>query len=217
MKEGRLGLGRSSLFGTMALYVTPISESARLPVAALLLLALFSLLFWSVVAALALLLLMLLVIFLYREPTRTIPSSPLGVLSPVDGEVLSVETVTESQLERQAIAVTIKMQRLGPYVVRSPIEGKIMRQSYNASARTYSQWIQTDEQDDVLLNMMATPFSGALHYRVSAGERIGQGAHCTVLRFGREVQLYLPVTSQLAVKKGDRVLAGEDILATLVH
>ncbi len=201
----------------MALYVTPISESARLPVVTLLLLSLSCLLFWSVVVAIALLVLVLLIVFIYREPTRKIPSSPLGVISPVDGEVLTVERVTESQLECQAILITIKMQRFGPYVVRSPIEGKVMRQSYNASARTYSQWIQTDEQDDVLLNLIATPYSGALHYRVSAGERIGQGAHCAVLRFGREVRLYLPATSQLKVKKGDRVLAGEDILATLVH
>ncbi len=201
----------------MALKTPPFSEMARWPVALLLLSALLSLLFWSVLPSIVLVLLALLVMFLYRDPLREIPSSPLGVVSPVDGLVLGVETAIDTQLEREAVVVTIIMPRFGPYIVRSPIEGKVLKQSHNTAANIYSQWIQTDEKDDVVLSMEAGPFSGHLTYRVAAGERIGQGAHSAVLRFGRKVQLYLPSNSLVKVKKGDRVLAGEDILAMLVH
>ncbi|VAW87305.1 hypothetical protein MNBD_GAMMA18-541 [hydrothermal vent metagenome] len=201
----------------MALKTTPISEVAQWPVALLLLSALLCLLFWAVLPSIVLVLLALLVMFLYRDPLREIPSSPLGVISPVDGHVLEVEMATDTQLEREALVVTIAMPHFGPYIVRSPIEGKVLKQSYNVSARVYSQWIQTDERDDLVLSMEAGPFSGHLSYRVAAGERIGQGAQSTVLRFGRKAQLYLPSNSLIKVKKGDKVLAGEDILAMLVH
>lgn len=201
----------------MALKTTPISEVAQLPVTGLLLLALLCLLFWAVLPSIVLLLLALLVIFLYRDPLRNVPSSPLGIISPIDGQVLTIETVTDTRLEREAIVITITMSRFGPYIVRSPVEGKVLEQSRNASANTYSQWIETDEKDEVVLSMEAGFWAGAPRYRVVAGERIGQGAHSAVLLFGRRVQLYLPANSLIRVKKGDRVLAGEDILAMLVH
>lgn len=201
----------------MALKTTPISEVAQWPVALLLLLAATSLLLGALLPLIVLLLLVLLVVFLYRDPLREVPSSPLGIISPVDGQVLEIETATDTRLERQAVVVTITMPRFGPYIVRSPIEGKVLEQSRNASANTYSQWIETDEKDEVVLEMEAGFLAGAPRYRVVAGERIGQGAHSAVLLFGRRIQLYLPSNSLIKVKKGDRVLAGEDILAMLVH
>ena len=201
----------------MALKTTPISEVAQWPVALLLLSALLCLLFWAVLPSMVLLLLALLVVFLYRDPLREIPSSPLGIVSPVDGQVWGIETATDTRLEREAVVVTITMPRFGPYIVRSPVEGKVLEQSHNASANTYSQWLETDEKDELILSMKAGFLAGAPRYRVVAGERVGQGAHSAVLLFGRQIQLYLPSNSLIKVKKGDRVSAGEDILAMLVH
>lgn len=201
----------------MALKTTPIAEEARIAVALLLLIALGALIFSTVLCSIPFCLLALLLVYLYRDPARKIPASPLGVVSPIDGQVTLIERTTDTLLEREALLIVIVMSPLGPYVVRSPTEGKVMRQWRRSSVQGYGQWVQTDEQDDVLFVMQPRALSGRLVCRVSAGERIGQGARCGILRFGKEVSLYLPSNSVVNVKKGDRVLAGEDILACLVH
>jgi len=201
----------------MALKSTPIAEEARIAVVLTFLSALGVLVFFGIFVSMPLWLLALLLMYLYRDPARKIPASPLGVVSPIDGQVVLIEKATDTLLERESLVIVIAMSSLGPYVIRSPAEGKVMQQWHRALGRGYGQWIQTDEQDDVLFVIQPRVLSGRLSCRVSAGERIGQGARCGFLRFGKELRLYLPANSILNVKKSDRVLAGEDILASLVH
>ena len=43
------------------------------------------------------------IIWLYRDPNRQIPSSPLGIVSPVDGRVDSVQELYDTYLDRESI------------------------------------------------------------------------------------------------------------------
>ena len=201
----------------MALKTTPIAQQARGAVSLLIVAGLLALFYWGWLSALPFGLLVLALMFVYRDPPRKVPASPLGIIAPVDGVIVAVESTTDTLLERQSQRVTIKIPLLGPYMVRSPTEGKVMRYWAKVGGRSFAQWVQTDEQDDVLLLIQPRAFGGSLRFRVAAGERIGQGAHCGSSRFARQAQLYLPANSVIDVKKGDTVLAGEDILATLVR
>ena len=201
----------------MALKTTPLAQHARSTASLLVVAALSVLLIWGWQFSLPIWLLLILLLYLYRSPLRRVPAAPLGIISPVDGVVSAVEHVTDELLKRPALRITINVPLLGPYVVRSPTEGKVMRYWAKSSSRCCVQWVQTDEQEDVLLSVRSVALIGSVHFRVAAGQRIGQGACCGVMRFVREAELHLPDNSVLNVKKGDTVLAGEDILATLVH
>jgi phosphatidylserine decarboxylase len=185
--------------------------------------------------ALPLWLLVLLLLFLFRDPARRVPASPLGIVSPVDGKVVAVDTVHDSYLDREALCISIKMRFTSVYSAHSPMEGKIMQQwlgvprridasvqagSEQAESRdvqSYAQWIQSDEADDVVMVMEASlPVSRPQCYAHS-GERIGQGQRCGFIRFGSQVDVLLPANSRINVAVGDSVLAGTDIIATLVH
>lgn len=182
--------------------------------------------FFFGLVSLPLWLLALLLLFLFRDPARKVPAAPLGIVSPVDGKIVAIETVHDSYLDRQALNISIKMGFTSVYSAHSPMEGKVLKQWLGVSktlagsgekVASYAQWIQSDEQDDVVLVIEASSHSPRPQCYAQSGERIGQGQRCGFIRFGSQVDVLIPVTSRLGVSVGDKVLAGSDIIATLVH
>lgn len=167
--------------------------------------------------------LLLLVLFLiFRDPRRDIPASPLGVVSPVDGRILSVELADKGVLHGEAHRVRIQIDSFGTYTARAPIEGKIMDlSSINGDRfgdhRTNALWIQTDEDDDVVLQFSGYRFGLAPRSFVRFGERVGQGQRCAYLRLTRIAELHLPIESKILVEPGQIVLAGTDLIGKVPH
>ncbi len=170
----------------------------------------------------------LLLAFLFRDPRRAIPAAALGVVSPGDGRVVAIDAAPDPHLSRTAQRIRIKMSALGVYTVRSPVEGKLVRQWSDAACadteataerrdgKRFSVWIRTDEADDVVLSI-----AGARVRRpgcaLSTGERIGQGQRYTYLPFGALLDVWVPENARVKVRDGDRVNAGSDVVATLIH
>lgn len=160
--------------------------------------------------------------YCYREPPRRVSSDPLGVVSPVDGRVVGIARGCDRYLGREAQRVVLRMNGLGSYAVRSPIEGRIMQQWLPGEVQerkgNYAQWIQTDEGEDVALVAQGRHW---LIFRPrcysAAGQRIGQGQRCGFIHFGTLVEVSLPADSRIMVHEGGEVRAGVDVLARLVH
>lgn len=176
--------------------------------------------------ALPLWILVLMMLFLFRDPARKVPAVPLGVVSPVDGKVVAIDTIHDPYLNRQVLSVSVKMGFTSVYSAHSPMEGKVVEQwldvprkiaDTNEEVATYAQWIQSDEKDDVVLVIEVSAHHSRPQCYAQSGERIGQGQRCGFIRFGSQVDVLLPVSSRIKVSVGDRVLAGSDIIATLVH
>lgn len=158
-------------------------------------------------------------LFLYRDPARRVPAAPLGVVCPVDGEVGAVEEVDCPYLQQPAVRILLRNMFFDVHSVHSPMEGKLLQEWFSSAgdSRGHAQWIQSDEGDDIVL-VMATRLK-MLRPRCYAqpGERIGQGQRCGYLHFGGVVEVWVPSKTRIAVKPGDRVVAGSDIIANLVH
>lgn len=168
-----------------------------------------------------------LLVFLFRDPEREITSQPLAIVSPVDGRVVAVEECRDVFLDRDAIKITIKMGILNVYCIRSPIEGKVQQRWLSIPVRSQemktddrdsvSAWIQTDEEDDVVLSLRKTSAINRPRYYVQSGERIGHGQRCGFVRFGTNVDVYIPANSRVLVEEGQKIHSGSDILGMLVH
>ena len=183
--------------------------------------------YFGLLAALPLWLLCIALAYLFRDPNRVIPPAPLGVVSPADGEVLAIEPVYDDYLKRDANKIAIRMNRFGTYATRAPIEGKILQHWHLPTDEAsdndvealdrYAMWLQTDENDDVVLVMgvgIKALKPTCYHH---TGERIGQGERCGLVRFGGYIEVLLPLDARIEVTVGDTVEAGSDILATLIH
>lgn len=177
---------------------------------------------WWWLAALLLLPLSVLVL-LFQDPPRRVPARPHAVVSPVDGRVLVIETVDEGVMARPALRVAIRIDNLGAYAARSPIEGKVMeltdrrRSPTGQARRARGLWVRGDGGEDVVVLIRAFPLLGHARAFIGYGERIGQGQPAAWLRIAREAEVFVPADVRVCVAVGDRVRAGDSVLAELAH
>lgn len=180
----------------------------------------------NVYAAIPLWLLVIAVVFIYRDPDRDIPSIPLAIICPVDGVVTSIAEDHDPYMDRQALRISMRMNLLGTYSIRSPIEGKMQQKmlffegegsagGMESNTMYASTWIRTDEGDDIVMMLQKDGNWKPLHCYIQSGERVGQGRRCGYYRFGSMINVFLPPDVRIKCKPGDSLLCGSDIIAIL--
>ena len=161
-------------------------------------------------------------VLVFRDPIREVPAVPLGVVSPVDGTVVGIGLTDKSVLNGEAHKIIIRVDSLGTYTARCPVEGKIMDFRVELSKSVApggarGLWVRTDEDDDVILQFHGHRFGLAPLAFLGYGERVGQGQRCAYLRLTRFAEVQLPINGRVLVSEGQRVSAGSDVLAKLPH
>ena len=161
-------------------------------------------------------------LLVFRDPHRHIPAAPLGVVSPVDGRVVTVGLADKGVLQGEAHRIVIRINSFGTYTARSPVEGKILDLNALAAGTvvdypTNALWVQTDEGDDVVLQFHGYRFGLAPRSFMRFGERLGQGQRCAYLRLTRFAEVHLPIDSKILVEPGQTVVAGADLIAKVSH
>jgi len=172
---------------------------------------------WLVVAAAAGLFAVWL-FFLFRDPARVVPPLPAAIYAPVDGRVVAEELIPGAGAQAAWRRLRIRVNHLGAYTVRAPIEGTIMAIEPGAvpGPSPAGLGLRSEEGDDVLL---AFPRRGLLRSPrsfVRYGERLGQGHRFAYLRLAPVAEVYLPPDSRLKVAVGEAVKAGATVLAELI-
>ncbi len=171
------------------------------------------------------------VIWLFRDLPRQTPADPNGVVSPVDGSIEAVTSCRDRWLDREAVAIAIRMTLPGISVLRSPVEGKIRDFWTSASPAErrghwsrwmnpysrYAIWISTDEGDDVVLEVSSSRLFSRLRFAAAVGERIGQGQRNGFVYFATRLRILIPDRSKNVAPVGLDVQGGSAIVATLIH
>ncbi len=180
---------------------------------------------YSIVLALFFFLVLSILLYLFRDPWRSIPADPLAIVAPVDGLIIEIAKMNNPQTAHLDQRITIELSPVGAYAVHSTTEGKITTLSRNApdienrgkNMTALSIVVRTDEGDNVVLVVHRGRFGyypRCYHY---TGERVGQGRRLSYIPFGRRVDVYVPDTARLNAKVGDQTIAAESILAHFVH
>lgn len=196
-----------------------IARHGLVPLLAAIMAAVLVMHFIGLPHSLVLWLLVLLVLWMYRDPTREIPSFPLSVISPADGRVSSVSHTPDPYLNRASLRISIEMHPLGVYTTRSPVEGKVLEPPGHSGGNSepHGVWLQTDEGDDIVMVMNKGRLKNTPRCYIGFGERVGQGRRCGFVHWGGQVDVYLPDYSRPVVEEGARVTGGSDVIAKLVH
>lgn len=182
----------------------------------------FSLRYFDIALAAAAAALFFVLLLVFRDPRRVIPASPLGVVSPVDGRVVSIDLADRGVLHGEAHRVTIRIDSLGTYTARSPVEGQIKDLRSVATERvgeyrTNALWVQTDEGDDVVIEFRGYRLGLPPKSIIGFGQRVGQGQRCAYLRLTRFAELHLPIETKILVTPGQVLVAGQDLIGKLTH
>lgn len=207
-----------------------IAHEGWLPIGFFLGLAALAHLLIGPLAAVPLWLSVLFVGFLFRDPARKIPPIPLAIVGPVDGRVVSIDAMRDPLIDRDAIRIVLEMKLFNVFTARSPMEGKVLEQWFGRKpngdspesqnklpAGSFAQWVQSDEGDDVTTVLKPSSIFQRPRCYVHSGERIGQGQRCGIVPFGSMVEVFVPANSHINVHVGNKIRAGCDTIATLVH
>ena len=159
---------------------------------------------------------------LFRDPPRDVPPVALGVVCPVDGEVVEIDTTDRCVVQGEAHRVRIRINPFGAYTARSPIEGRVMDlasrlEGVGPECPANALWVETDEGDSVVLQFHEYRLGLAPQSFVELGERVGQGQRCAYIRLARFAEVYLPIDGNVDVAVGQTVTAGTDLIGAVPH
>ncbi|MEW6088483.1 MAG: phosphatidylserine decarboxylase family protein [bacterium] len=168
------------------------------------------------------------VLFFFRDPDRVSPEGDNLILSPADGTVIEIEKVKEDKfLKTDSLKVSIFLSIFNVHINRSPVSGKIKYFEYQKGKFLIaSKKEATDKNEKNIIgiegkrfNLLVYQITGLIARRVvfwlgmednvSAGERIG------LMKFGSRMDVFCPINTQIKVKIGDKVRAGESILGVV--
>lgn len=169
----------------------------------------------------------LLTLWYFRDFPRPVPASPLGIVFPVDGRIAEIANDWDPYLSRDCLRISIAMSIFGQLSTRAPMEGKVMRHWFDMpedsevkfilSPKAFSQWIQSDEEDNVVVVMEPPWWLPHTWSYAHTGQRVGQGQRYGFIYLASRIHILLPADVSLACETGVNVRAGSDIAATINH
>jgi phosphatidylserine decarboxylase len=166
-------------------------------------------------AALGVLLLVFTLNF-FRDPERRTPDAENAVISPADGRVIKA---SEGR-------ISIFMNVFDVHVCRAPVAGRVtsvahepgrflaaMKDEASEQNERTTVVVQPDDGAPVKFVLVAGLIARRIVCRVAAGDTLRAGERVGIIRFGSRVDLDLPSGTVPSVRIGDRVVAGESVVA----
>jgi phosphatidylserine decarboxylase len=169
------------------------------------------------------------ILMFFRDPERIIPEGDNIVLSPADGKIIVSELVRDVRFsEDELLKISIFMNIFNVHVNRNPLSGVVRRVRHvpgaflaadNDQAHLKNEFCAVTVTDRHNKEITFVQIAGLIARRIvcwlEPGDTIIQGRRFGLIRFGSRVDIYLPKESQTVVSPGQKVTAGETILAHL--
>jgi phosphatidylserine decarboxylase len=165
-------------------------------------------------------------LYFFRDPERRPPPGD-QVISPADGKVVRIVDVDETPLGGPGRQVSVFLSIFDVHVNRAPIGGVVRSVTYhegeylpafdhNASHRNERNEVVVEgDRGDVAFVQIAGLIARRIVFRPKEGERVERGARVGLIKFGSRVDVFLPRSSRVLVKVGDRVRSGASPIAEL--
>ena len=172
------------------------------------------------------------ILWFFRDPKRNKPQDSNLIISSADGKVCLIDEAYPPQetplKEEKMKRICVFMNVFNVHINRSPVQGEVQNIIYkkgqflNASLDKASEKnernslvIKTENGTQVVVVQIAGLIARRILSFISPADRLFQGERFGLIRFGSRVDIYLPLDAIEKCKVGDKVVAGESILATL--
>ncbi len=164
--------------------------------------------------------------FFFRDPERTPPPVPGGILAPADGRVTEVRDQVDDPFVGAARQVVIFLSPLDVHVNRASIGGRVARVEYTPGGFRPAYHSDADgnervsiavegEVGRVVMRQVAGVLARRIVCRVREGDRLEAGARFGMIKFGSRMDVVMPARASVMVRPGDRVRAGESVIGVL--
>jgi phosphatidylserine decarboxylase len=169
------------------------------------------------------------VLCFFRDPERFVPERQDALVSPADGKVIHVEKVLDNPFTSgEATKISIFMNVFNVHVNRNPFNGKVEKVIHRPGKFYSADTTQAGLENEYCATVITTPqgktlafvqIAGLIARRIvcwlEPGDEVARGRRFGLIRFGSRVDLYLPLETDVLIKEGDKVRAGESVLGYL--
>jgi len=165
----------------------------------------------------------------FRDPDRIPPQAADAIVSPADGKVILIEKVFDERFVQEHVyKISIFMNIFNVHVNRIPHPGTVESIRYSAgrfhSANT-EQGALYNEHCAVTIRTARHQLYGVVQVAgliarrivcwLDQGDEVKAAQRFGLIRFGSRVDLYLPLQTQVEVRLGQQVRAGETLIGYL--
>ena len=159
-------------------------------------------------------------LYFFRDPDRPIPTGPVAV-SPADGKVVAVKA------EAPGHRVSIFLNIFDVHVNRTPISGVISDVQYrpghflvaskeDASSANEQNVVTVDgDGTRVVFKQIAGLIARRIVFRKHKGDQVRIGDRVGLIKFGSRVDIELGPEWEVAVREGQRVVAGLSVIGRI--
>jgi len=175
------------------------------------------------------LLLTLFMFYFFRDPEREAPSEKDVFVSPADGKVFLIRDVEEPKyFIAEMKEISIFMSPMDVHVNRVPCDGTVKKVRHNKGRFTAAYKEDSSVTNENIEMVLETAYGHVLLRQVAGfvarravcrkkeGEMLARGERYGMIKFSSRLDIYLPQNVTVKVKIGDRVKAGETILARVM-
>lgn len=165
-------------------------------------------------------------VFFFRDPDRTTPSDPDLIVSPADGRVMVAGGEPGPGAPKgEWRVISIFLSPMDVHVNRTPVEGRVTHveyhpgkflPAYKVEAGQHNEWTEVwfeRHGRPVVCRQIVGILARRIVCRLQAGDVVTRGQRFGVMKFGSRIDLFLPIDARILVTAGDRVVAGETVLA----
>jgi phosphatidylserine decarboxylase len=173
------------------------------------------------------LLLLIIILQFFRNPKRTVEINENHIIAPVDGKVVVIEEVFESEyFKDKRIQVSIFMSPINVHVTRYAISGLVKFSKYHPGKFLVAWHPKASEENERTTIVVENRTFGAILYRQIAGAlakrivnyaqegmQVVQGTDAGFIKFGSRVDIFLPLGTPINVELNQKAIGGKTIIA----
>ncbi|CAK7033699.1 MAG: Phosphatidylserine decarboxylase proenzyme [Desulfovibrio sp.] len=161
----------------------------------------------------------------FRDPERVTPTQEGLAVSPADGKVVKIQKEPDPFTGQSRVCVSVFMNLFNVHVNRMPVAAKITAIAYypgkffNASLDKASKHnercaysIESSDGNFVMVQI-AGLVAQRIVCRVDETDELKRGERFGMIKFGSRVDLYLPDNYHPSVSIGQKVFAGQTVVA----
>ncbi len=164
----------------------------------------------------------------FRDPDRHSTADDIAAVSAADGVVKDVSVVQMDGFDGgKTLRIAVLMNVFNVHVNRTPVSGKVVNKKhwpgkklsvYNDRAEYENEYGDTElttPSGQVRIRQIAGLVARRVVTRVQPGDMLRRGDKIGMIRFGSRVDVFLPSSYEPVAAIGDKVHAGETVIAKL--
>lgn len=167
-------------------------------------------------------------LYFFRDPDRHVPSVEGCFLSPADGRVMQITDMHESEyLGSDVKEISIFMSPMNVHVNRAPCDGRVSKVKHNKGKYMAAYREDSSLRNENIAMVLETRYGAILVRQVAGflarravcrkveGDELRCGERYGIIKFSSRLDTYLPKDVIVRVKLGDKVRAGETVIAEI--